>query len=868
MLRARAGLLIWLFLYCSLVPAEAPKTWPVKVAPAREPASAKFSPELVKAAPAEFLDDYPACVLHAATKYRIEADGTVEITCQELIRLNARKGIEQVGEYKTITYAPAYETLTLHAARVHKAAGGTVDAGPRHVQLRDVNTDHLVYELSKNLIVSFPALEVGDAIEVHWTTRGRHPELRDHTFNRYAFGDPKKPVLRDELRVSLPKDKTLKFAPINGAPGPDVKEENGRTTYTWIAEKCKPPAEAQHKPPDDERPQVAFSTFATWQDVYEWEKANTAACGCTPEIRTIVADLTTGLTDPTDKARALTQWVRKRVRYVSAGEKHDLTPHPPGQVLADRCGDCKDTAHLLVVMLREAGLKAGLVTLSTRGDGQLTESVPSPMGNHAIARVTIDGKDHWIDMTLSYAGWDTLPFDDCDRVCYVLNEDGLELTRTPAMPARKNRAEAVTHVRVGPDGAARCTKTTTYHDNAAEDRRDELLGTPPGERRRLVADRLHETFDKLRLISLTLGPDSDDLDKPLQVTTEFEAEELFIGKEELSGQLIDAGGYSQLSSLHIDPDRETPLDLGEPFVTVQRLIVEAPPGFRFDAKPDDQRVKSAWGNFRRVVKFNTKTPRRLEIDFRSVLEKSLVESADLGAFQEFIEDVQVLQRVDVKLKTDSAVLLSAIDAQLDRGQFRAAREQSDRAKEIENPSAGLQERLAALATLAERHATLKKALPETEDAAIDGFVCAEYVFSRGAAPDQVAERLNAALKKSADFGPALALRGVLFLDRGKLTAAVRDAERAVTLSPQEFRGWYVRGRVRQERNQLGGLADLEKSAELSGRKDGAVLNALAAALHHAGRKAEALAAQKEAVKLQPENGEFAEQLRDMEPVAK
>src|SRR5207244_3557576 len=130
---------------------------------------------------------------------------------------------------------------------------------------------------------------------------------------------------------------------------------------------------------------------------------------------------------------ALTYWVRRNVRYVSAGERHDYTPHAPQKVLANRFGDCKDTSQLLAVMLREAGVAVELATLGAQDDGQVHPDVPSPWGSHAILLATIDGKDHWIDTTASLAGWDFLPRDDRDRLCYLTDDKGkIRLERTPA----------------------------------------------------------------------------------------------------------------------------------------------------------------------------------------------------------------------------------------------------------------------------------------------------------------------------------------------------------------------------------------------------------------------------------------------------
>src|SRR5207253_7831098 len=140
----------------------------------------------------------------------------------------------------------------------------------------------------------------------------------------------------------------------------------------------------------------------------------------------VVEAVTRGLDTPEQKARALTYWVRAHVRYVALGAvRHDYSPHPPAQTLANRYGDCKDQTQLLAVMLHAAGIPVGLATLGTVEDGQVWPELPSPWGTHAILLVRLGDKDHWIDTTINYAPWDFLPRDDCDRLAYVSDAKGL-----------------------------------------------------------------------------------------------------------------------------------------------------------------------------------------------------------------------------------------------------------------------------------------------------------------------------------------------------------------------------------------------------------------------------------------------------------
>ena len=217
-----------------------------------------------------------------------------------------------------------------------------------------------------------------------------------------------------------------------------------------------------------------------------------------------MAEVTKGCADETAKARALTYWLRRNIRYVADGEGHDYTPHPPANVFANRFGDCKDTSQLLAVMLRDAGLKVELATLGVYDDGQVLEEVPSPWGTHAILLVTINGLPHWIDTTSSLAGWDFLPRDDRDRLCYVVDDKGaIRLVRTPPMTLDDNRFDQTTHVHVGIDGSSRCAREVVTHGTAAMGQRDTFLEVPAGERRRQVTSELLDSNSRTRLVRLT-----------------------------------------------------------------------------------------------------------------------------------------------------------------------------------------------------------------------------------------------------------------------------------------------------------------------------------------------------------------------------
>ncbi len=233
-----------------------------------------------------------------------------------------------------------------------------------------------------------------------------------------------------------------------------------------------------------------------------------------------------------------------------------------------------------------------------------------------------------------------------------------------------------------------------------------------------------------------------------------------------------------------------------------------------------------------------------------------------------------------KADRDGRVLLGLIRAYLALGRVQQAIDSAESAVAVAGPQRGCQpaagsqpgrealrrarEEVLALAErrkglLRELKVAPAKAYPWA--VAVDAFLAADHAHRAGGPRQRVEALLAGAFGAGVDFGPAYALRGELALERGQLGKALADAQRAVTLSPAEARGYYVRGRVRLERLDRDALADLSRAAELSRRGDGVILHWLAAAQFQSGLRAQALATQGEAVKLRPHDPELAEQLR-------
>jgi len=132
----RLALLLTVLALAIVAPARAAVEWPVPRGASHEPVPYKYDPAQWKGVPKAFLEDAPACTLHAGVTHLVENDGTIETITHEITRLSSRKALDKLGEYRSITYTPEYEKLTLNEARVLKADGRTVPVEAKHVQLR------------------------------------------------------------------------------------------------------------------------------------------------------------------------------------------------------------------------------------------------------------------------------------------------------------------------------------------------------------------------------------------------------------------------------------------------------------------------------------------------------------------------------------------------------------------------------------------------------------------------------------------------------------------------------------------------------------------------------------------------------------
>jgi transglutaminase-like putative cysteine protease len=115
-----------------------------------------------------------------------------------------------------------------------------------------------------------------------------------------------------------------------------------------------------------------------------------------------------GITDPLRRTKAIYDYLRTTM--VWTGQRGVLLDQDLDEALRARSGDSPEIALLLVSMLREAGLEAYPVIMSTRNHGQVLSVYPLlSQFNHVLAYVEVDSAGYLLDATDSKRPFPLLP---------------------------------------------------------------------------------------------------------------------------------------------------------------------------------------------------------------------------------------------------------------------------------------------------------------------------------------------------------------------------------------------------------------------------------------------------------------------------
>ncbi|MFB9844105.1 DUF3857 domain-containing protein [Mucilaginibacter ginsenosidivorans] len=346
---------------------------------------------IIKNAPAA--TDYPDdnfVMLDKETQRIVYENGGSEDKNFLVAKILTQKGIESWKQYDIDT--DNGQDLTVETAEVIKANGNKIPA--------ERNDGSLV----------FTNLEVGDVVNIRYKTenyfKGR---LASHFWDTFYF-TMGYPCVNSKYSLLISKNKKFSYKFSRQVIEPQKTSADEFDMYVWKDSKSKS-LEYEDKMPalDDVANILYLTSIPDWKFVSDWyNDLASAKARKNYEVTEVVRDMFDGKANLTDmqKVEKIYDYITNNISYSSVSFRQSgWIPQNPADVINTRIGDCKDVSTLFVTMCKEAGIKAQLVLVKTRDNGLNKMVVPAIDFNHCIAKVELNARDYYIELTSQY-----LPF--------------------------------------------------------------------------------------------------------------------------------------------------------------------------------------------------------------------------------------------------------------------------------------------------------------------------------------------------------------------------------------------------------------------------------------------------------------------------
>lgn len=342
-------------------------------------------------------------------------EGATEEYYTTVVRIVNQKGIDDWKEYN-ISYNSNSQDLSVEKAEVVKKNGTVTPA--------EKNDGDIV----------FTGLDTGDAIVLKYKVQlygqGR---LARHYWDRFLF-NAFVPETLSRYCLLISNKVKFNYKMVNTSLQPTESSYDDFKLYTWQTNDPAIAKEESFMPPlGDIGPVVQVSTLTSWSDVATWYRdLSSSKTEDEFEVKqvfsTLFPDGAAKLSDR-EKAVRIYNYITKNIRYSSVSFRQGAyVPQKASVTINTRLGDCKDLSSLFVALAKLAGLKANLVLVDTRNNGQKSMELPSVEFNHCIVKTWIGGQTCFLELTDNDLPFASLPSNLYHASCLVIPSDNGNLS--------------------------------------------------------------------------------------------------------------------------------------------------------------------------------------------------------------------------------------------------------------------------------------------------------------------------------------------------------------------------------------------------------------------------------------------------------
>ncbi len=573
-----------------------------------------------------------AVVQQSDTTFQYNGDGTGAEEVHVRVKVQNDAGVRQFAVL-TATYASHTQTAQVENITVTHADGTTTVTPLSDAMMlpAQVTQEAPLYSDIQLLQIPVRGLRPGDALDYRMKIAQTSAEAPNQFWNSATFITTEV-CLSQTVTLDVPTDKYVQVW--NSSVQPVVTKSGGRTVYRWTTSQLNPTSDKDKKPapsPDGEKPDVAWTTFHSWQEIGDWYRSLAAPQAVPSDAGRAQADsLTQGITAPEDQVKAIYTFVSTHIRYIGIDFGIGrYQPHPAAEVLANQYGDCKDKDTLLEALLHAKGFTTAPALVGV-GVATISE-LPSPGEfNHVITTVQLPSGQIWLDSTPEVAPYRLLISQIRDKQVLVIPASGdAALRKTPADPPFPfvNRFVA--------DGALKSDGELDAHVDITDRSDSELLlrelarNAAPAQWDQVTQD-LANMMGFGGTVSHSNFSHPDDLTLPAQLSYDYTRK-----------NYGDFDNYRTLPILPVvflpgAPDQKPnqDLDLGSPRTEIATSQMQLPPDFIANL-PNPVHVKTPFATYDETYSFEHG---KLTVNRTVVVLQEKVPPSNWEAYKKFVND--------------------------------------------------------------------------------------------------------------------------------------------------------------------------------------------------------------------------------------
>ena len=525
----------------------------------------------------------------------LAADGTVTEKYHSIVKLlDDQRGKEKYADVH-VPFDRKRQTLTIDTARTVNIDGAATVAKPEEIGdiVPPEVADATMYSDVRERVISFPAVDKGSVVELQWT---RTTKLtKDSAQGGERLLGQWNPVASRIVTITCPASITPKIA-IERTDAKAVETKSGDThTYTiTIAKQPDQHPEMGALGDSAVLPRVVFAFAPDWNKALAPVADNFFKVAVPDKLPdSVVAkahEIVAAANATTDeaKARALFQFVSRDIRGIEiqlglAGYE----PHAPDVVLSNRYGDDRDKVGLLLA-LAAAEKIGGKPILVRTGHVPVLADVPTlAQFDKMIAKLSVDGKDVWLQPTGEHARYE-VAYAGQDNLVLPVARGGAELGRRPALEPSSSTSHVTATYKLAANGDLEAQYDYDLSGAFAETASEQL--------RPLKGDNLDQFFQAQAGNAGAGAVDAGHTVGPLEAATgnvKIDQKVKVPGYVETQGDFrvleLPSPTLQLASSLPIVglSERKYPLYLGTPKTHVSDVTVAVPAGWKVAYVPPE-----------------------------------------------------------------------------------------------------------------------------------------------------------------------------------------------------------------------------------------------------------------------------------------